>query len=198
MTHMTAPQDTKLGTSSAARARRSTWVQTERAAHEAWAALIARKPRAAMLLHHLVAQMGHQNAVVISQKTLAKLMGTHERTVRRAVSDLVADRWIAVVRLGAGKEAAYVVNDRVAWGQSRDDLRLSVFSARVVADYEDQDPALLGSCDLRKIPTLYPGEQQLATGPGDDPPSQPALPSLEPDLPSREQIDPDTGEVRYA
>lgn len=189
MTQMTAPPD-KLG--APARNKPGTWVQTERKAHEAWAGLIARKPRAAMLLHHLVAQMGHQNAVVISQKTLAKLLGVNERTVRRAVADLVEERWIQVVRLGRGKEAAYVVNDRVAWGQPRDQLRLSVFSAAVVADFDDQDEALLGHGDLRRIPTLYPGEQQLPSGPGEEPPSQPALDGLEPDLP---HIDPETGEI---
>jgi hypothetical protein len=161
------------------------WVQTERKAHEAWASLIARKPRAAMLLHHLVAQMGHQNAVVISQKTLAKLTGVTDRTVRSAIADLVAERWISIVRLnGPGTVAAYVVNDRVAWGQPRDELRLSVFSAMVVADFEDQDVSALDHVELRRIPALYPGERQLPTGPGEDPPSQPHLPGMEQDLPS--------------
>lgn len=160
------------------------WVQTERKAHEAWANLIVRKPRAAVLLHHLVAQMGHQNAVVISQKTLAKLTGVTDRTIRSAIADLVAERWISVVKLnGPGTVAAYVVNDRVAWGQPRDELRLSVFSAMVVADVEDQDADTL-DIDLRRIPVLYPGERQLPTGPGEDPPSQPNLPGMEQDLPT--------------
>ena len=181
MTRSTTSPD--LGTP--AKHKPGQWVQTERKAHEAWAHLIARKPRAAELLHHLVAQMGHQNAVVIGQKTLAKLLGVSERTVRRAVADLVEERWIQVVRLGRGKEAAYVVNDRVAWGQPRDQLRLSVFSAAVVADFDDQDEALLGHGDLRRIPTLYPGEQQLPSGPGEEPPSQPTFDGFEPDLPAR-------------
>ena len=143
------------------------------------------KPRAAALAHHLVAQMGHQNAVVIPQTVLAKLMGCSVDTVQRAVRDLVAEKWISVVRLGRGKEAAYVVNDRVAWGQPRDQLRLSVFSAAVVADFDDQDEALLGHGDLRRIPTLYPGEQQLPSGPGEEPPSQPTFDGFEPDLPAR-------------
>ena len=163
------------------------WVQTERRAHEAWANLIARKPRAAELLHHLVAQMGHQNAVVISQKVLAQLMGRSVDTVQRAITVLVAERWIQVIRIGSGKEAAYVVNDRVAWGQPRDQLRLSVFSATVVADASDQDTATLDHTDLRRIPTLYPGERQLPSGPGESPPSQPTMPGLEPDLPSLSQ-----------
>lgn len=161
------------------------WVQTERKAHEAWAGLIARKPTAAMLLHHLVAQMGHQNAVVVSQKTLSKLIGRSLRTVQYAVKDLVAERWISVVKLnGPGTVSAYVVNDRVAWGQPRDQLRLSVFSAAVVVDHDDQDESLLGHGDLRRIPTLYPGEQQLPTAPGEEPPSQPGIPGMEPDLPA--------------
>lgn len=161
------------------------WVQTERKAHEAWAGLIARKPRAAMLLHHLVAQMGHQNAVVISQKTLAKLVGCSLRTVQYAVADLMAEHWIQAVKMnGPGTVAAYVVNDRVAWGQPRDQLRLSVFSATVVADAEDQDPLTLEHGDLRRIPTLYPGERQLPSGPGEAPPSQPAIPGMELDLPA--------------
>ena len=174
------------------------WVQTERKAHEAWAGLIARKPRAAMLLHHLVAQMGQQNAVVVSQKTLAKLMGVTDRTVRSAITDLVAERWISVVKLnGPGTVSAYVVNDRVAWGQPRDQLRMSVFSAAVVADFEDQEEALLGHGDLRKVPVLFPGERQLPTGEGEDPPSQPGLPDMEPDLPAIQagSVDPETGEI---
>ncbi len=172
----------KLGTP--AKPKVGQWVQTERKAHEAWAKLIGRKPRAAMLLHHLVAQMGHQNAVVVPQRVLAKLMNCSQETVKRAVADLVAERWIQVVKLnGPGTVNAYVVNDRVAWGQPRDQLRLSAFSATVVADYEDQDPTALDHADLRRIPTLYPGERQLPAGPGEPPPSQAILDGLEPDLP---------------
>lgn len=134
---------------------------------------------------HLVAQMGHQNAVVVPQKVLAKLMGRSIDTVQRAIRDLEAERWIQVVKMnGPGTVAAYVVNDRVAWGQPRDQLRLSVFSAAVVADADDQGPLTLEHSDLRRIPTLYPGERQLPTGPGEDPPSQPNIDGLEPNLPA--------------
>lgn len=181
-----------------ARNKPGQFVMTERKAHEAWAGLIARKPRAAMLLHHLVAQMGHQNAVVVSQKTLAKLVGCSLRTIQYAIQDLVADCWVSVVKLnGPGTVSAYVVNDRVAWGQRRDQLRLSVFSAAVVVDHDDQDEALLGHGDLRRIPSLFPGERQLPSGPGAEPPSQPALPDMEPDLPtiSYASVDPETGDM---
>lgn len=161
------------------------WVQTDRRAHEAWAHLIARKPRAAELMHHLVAQMGHQNAVVISQKLLGQLMGRSLDTVQRALRVLEDEKWIQVVKMnGPGTVAAYVVNDRVAWGQKRDELYLSVFSATVVADRADQDTTALESSELMRIPALYTGERQLPTGPGEDPPSQPSFDGIEPDLPA--------------
>lgn len=187
MQQRSTPQET-IGTPT--KHKPGQWVQTERRAHEAWANLISRKPRAAELLHHLVAQMGHQNAVVVPQKVLAKLMGRSTDTVQRAVRDLVAERWIQVVKLnGPGTVSAYVVNDRVAWGQRRGELVLSVFSATVIADKDDQDPATLDHADLRRIPTLYPGEQQLPAGPGEPPPSQAILDGLEPDLPFLEVQD---------
>ena len=169
------------------------WVQTERKAHEAWAQLISRKPRAAEVLHYLVAHMGSQNAVVIPQKVLATLMGRSVDTVQRAIRDLAAERWIQVVRIGRGKEAAYVINEQVAWGQSRDQLRLSAFSATVVSDAGDQDDLTLDQAPLRRLPTLYPGEQQLPSGEGLAPPSQPHFVGMEPNLPARsgdaEQLD---------
>jgi DNA-binding transcriptional regulator YhcF (GntR family) len=183
MTKMPSPQD-KLGTPTQYRPG-TAWVQTERKAHEAWANLIYRKPSAAMLLHHLVAQMGNQNAVVISHKTLAKIMGVHVRTVRRAVFDLASEKWIQVVQFsGPGTTAAYVVNDRIAWGQPRNQLNLSMFSANVIADAEDQTTNTLEEIKLRKIPVLYPGERQLPDDSHSDPPSQSLIPGLEPDLPS--------------
>ena len=164
--------------------QKASWVQTDRATHEAWALLTMAKPRAGILLHHLVARVGNSNAVVVSQKTLAKLMKCSLRTIQYAISDLAEGNWIQVVRLnGPGTVAAYVVNDRVAWGKSRDQLHTSTFSATVIADYEDQDLVSLSNAALRQIPALFSGERQLPTGPGEDPPSQPSIPGLEPDLP---------------
>lgn len=167
-------------------AARKTWVQTDRAAHEAWGRLAMESPRASALLHHFVANMGHQNAVVVSQKVLAKMMRCDERTVRRAVGDLVADQFIQVVSMGGGGTVnAYIVNDQVAWGEARDSMpRVSIFTARVIADIDDQDREQLARINLRRIPVLFPNEIQLPTGPGEDPPSQPSIEGMEPDLPA--------------
>ncbi len=163
-----------------------TWVQTERAAHEAWAALIVQAPRAAALMHILVAHMGEQNAVVINQKTLAKLAKCSRDTVIRSLATLKEFNWIQVVKLnGPGTVSAYVVNDRIAWGEARDKKHLSIFSAAVVADVEDQEALEIeNNANLRRIPALFSGEMQLPTGPGDEPPAQALLGGLEPDLPA--------------
>lgn len=171
--------------------QRAGWVQTERKAHEVWAKFTLQKPTASALMHYMCAYMGDQNALVISQTVLAKCLGVSTRTVATAISDLAASQWIQVVRLGRGKECAYVVNDRVAWDKPRGKLNLSLFSAQVAADADDQDE--LEGPDLKRIPVLFPGERQLPTGPGEDPPSQPALEGMETDLPHI--IDQQTGEI---
>ena len=156
-----------------------TWVQTERAAHEQWSLLTMSSPRAAAVMHRLVSIMGHQNAVVISQKTLAKMMGCNERTIRRAIDDLVKGRWVQVVHLGSSATVnAYVVNSTVAWGEKRDHLRLSVFHAVVVGDLEDQPAAALDAPALRRVPVIFPPEEALAVGDG-EPGAQIALPGMD-------------------
>lgn len=163
------------------------WVQTERAAHEAWASLIAKAPKAAQLMHILTARIGEHNAVIISQKTLRTLMGCSRPTVQRALDVLAQDRWIEVRQVGeSGTVNAYVINDRVAWATGRDGLRYSLFSAAVVLSEEEQpDRAELGRQEpLRKVPSLFRDERQLPNGPGLPPPSQPFLDGMEPDLPA--------------
>jgi hypothetical protein len=178
-------QVTPLGSARPATAPKgATWVQTERSAHEAWALLVRTNQRAAALLHVLVANMDHQAAVVASRATLARLVGYSDATVKRAVADLRADRWIEVVQLGGkGGVNAYVINSRVAWADNRDKLPMATFTARVLASRNEQDQ--IDTSALRRIPTLYPGEQQLPSGEGEPPPSQPSLDGLELDLPSR-------------
>ena len=174
--------------------RRGTWVQTERAAHEAWAALIEKAPKAAQLMHILTARVGDHNAVVVSQKTLASLMKCSRRTVQRSVDVLVADRWIEVRQIGEnGTVNAHIINDRVVWSGPRDGIRYSLFSAAVViSDAEQPDQDELGHQQpLRRLPSLFRDEGQLPSGPGLPPPSQPFLEGMEPDLPAKAGQEPE-------
>ncbi|WP_286840599.1 helix-turn-helix domain-containing protein [Acidiphilium sp. 34-64-41] len=138
----------------------------------------------------LVAQMGRHNAIVVSQSNLARLARCSVRTLQRALDALRENLWIEVRQIGPnGTSCAYIVNDRIAWSGARDGIRYSLFSAAVlVSADEQQDQKELGSTamePLEKIPAMFQGERQLPTGPGLDPPTQPPLVGLEPDLPTR-------------
>lgn len=130
------------------------FVQTDRMSHVAWAQLSVKRPAASAILHFLAGNVGPSNAVVISQKAIAKAIGLSDRTVVRAVGDLVAGNWVQVVRLGAGRECAYVLNDRVVWADKRDNLRFSHFTAQVIADADEQPEETLSGAALRRIPEL--------------------------------------------
>jgi len=195
--------------------KKAGWVQTDKKTHEAWARFTLKKPTASACLHFMCAWMCDQNAIVIAQSVLAKKLNVSLRTISTAISDLEAGNWIQVVKIGKGKESAYVINDRVAWDKPREKLNLSIFSAMIVADSDDQDADAINNQEpLKRLPVLYPFERQLPTGPGEPPPSQPSLPELEPDLPCirksestitheelekrgqlRLSIDPETGEI---
>ena len=190
----------EIGSPPARDSKKSTWVQTERAAHEAWSRLIAKAPMAARLAHVLVAHMSStNNAVVASQATLGELMASpgerpvHRNSVRNAINILVSERWIEVVQIGGkGGALAYVVNARVAWSRARSDIRYSVFSARVIASESEQSEPLDDRPGLRQVPVLMRGEYQLPGGPGEPPPSQSILDGLEPDLPFLEAQETDS------
>lgn len=182
-----------------------TWSQTERASHEVWGRLSLASPRASALAHFLVAYMDAKtNAVVASWRTLAQLTGMSMATVRRAMGDLEKQGWVEGIQLGGGGTKAWVVNSRVAWAQGRDKLSYAAFSARVLASESEQAEPIDNRKPLRQIPVLAPGDRQLPSGPGEDPPSQPALEGMEIDLPAivtdengnRWEVDRRTGELQ--
>lgn len=193
----------KMGSALPSESRGSTWVQTERAAHDAWGDLAIRSPRAAALMHKLVANMGRDAAVVASHATLAEITGYSLSTLKRAIADLQQNNWIEVVQIGGkGGACAYIVNDRVAWADARTNLTMSRFSASIIASSSEQTG--VKTEPLRRIPVIMRGERQLPSGAGLAPPSQPALDGLESDLPAlvrdetgREwEVDPTTGELQ--
>ena len=151
--------------------QRGHFVQTDRAAHEAWGRLAVKSPAAGALLHVLVANVGEQNAIVASHKVLAKLMGSSPATVKRALKILEAGNWVEVVQIGAsGTVNAYVLNSRVAWTEGRDKLRYSRLQAEVLVSEDEQPAGVLDAVkeELHRLPRV----------------SQPSFPGLEPDLPA--------------
>lgn len=165
--------------------RAGAWVQTDRASHEAWAQLAVKSPKAAALLHILAARVGEHNAVVASHGTLAEIMGCSKETIKRAIKELRLGSWIEVGQIGpTGTANAYILNSHVVWSGPREGLRNALFSATVILSSSEQADvdALDRRAPLKPLPRMY--EQQLPTGAGLAPPSEPALPGLEPDLPA--------------
>lgn len=168
---------------------KTTWVQTERSAHEAWGRLTVSSPRAAALMHYLVAEMDESAAVVASHATLSAISGMSASTIKRAISDLKAGNWVQVLQIGGkGGALAFVVNSRVGWATRRDKIHMAAFTAKVLASGQEQETGYLDGPSLHKLPMLSPGEVQLPTGDGEDPPSQPALEGLEHELPRLEKV----------
>lgn len=162
------------------------WVQTEREAHEAWAKLIRKSPKAAELMHLITARIGDHNAVVMSIPTIMSLMGASRPTVVRAINLLREDLWVQTVQIGgSGTANAYVVNDKVAWTGARDGIKFSLFSASVIVSSSDQTYQIDNQKPLRKLARI--GELQMPTGGGLPPPSQPFLEGFEPEIPSYKQ-----------
>jgi len=174
-------------------ATRGTWVQTERAGHEAWATLIHQHPKAAQLLHILVAHMDEKGALVASHKLLAQLCGVSIMTIRRALVTLVDQCFIQTVRVGSerGGVLAYIINSRIAWADSRENLKYAAFSARVLVTSSEHTESLEGP-ELKQTPVIGLDELQLPNGPGLPPPTQDTLDGMLPDLPAvkkSEQMD---------
>ncbi|OWJ74766.1 helix-turn-helix domain-containing protein [Haematobacter genomosp. 1] len=169
---------------------KSHFVQTDRTTHESWAKLTLENPKASALLHVLVNRVGDHNAVMASYPVLAEISGMSVSSVRRAIAALIEGKWIETAQVGkSGTVNAYILNSRVAWVKARNDLRYALFSATVIASETEQpNRDQLGKLPpLHRLPDLAPGEQQLPSGDGLPPPSEPAIPGLEPDLPATQR-----------
>lgn len=148
--------------------RKGHFVQTDRAAHEAWARLGTKHPAASALLHVLAANVGDQNAVVASHKILARLMGASASTVKRALKTLSDGNWIEVHQIGAsGTVNAYVLNSRVAWTEGRDRLRYARLKADVLLAEDEQEAGALDGpkTALHNLPRLPDAASERPVGP---------------------------------
>lgn len=193
----------KVSTPLLTQRKRHTFVQTDRAAHEAWGKLCGQSPRAAAMAHFLCAHADQQtNAVVASWATLATLSGMSPATCRRAMRDLERAGWVEGINLGKGSTKAWRLDSRVSWSRERNGERFAFFHAAVLATATDNPEAIQANRQpLRRIPVIAPGEIPMPTGVGLPPPSQPSLEGLEPVLYRDSEgrmfeLDADTGELQ--
>ena len=171
-----------------------TWAQLNLEAAEELRGLMRRNRWAAELVLALIQRMipGAGGVVVCSRVAMAEMLGCSIPTTDRALKVLIGEGWVQRMKIGGA--SALAINSRIAWVGDRGDLPMAVFSATVIATRKEQDEIALNPQPLKNIPVLYPGEEPLMVGPGEDPPSQPELECIPP-LVGRGAIDPDTGEI---
>ena len=95
-------------------------------------------PKAASVMLAILAKVGDECVLVVSQATLAKLCKCSVPTVKRAIADLVAEDWIVAVIIGSGlaTSLAYFIRSRVDT-DTRENLEYVDFNARVLISGED-------------------------------------------------------------
>lgn len=157
-----------------------TFVQVERSALLPWERLIALDSVAARMMMIFLHRMNKRNAIVISQATLAKLLGVGVRTVQRSMRTLRENAWIQLVKVG--NVSVIVINHTVAWQDSRDLRgRFSTFEAVVVADAAEQDESTLQmDGPLHRVPYVVPPETALVNELADGEKGQQTLPGFHP------------------
>lgn len=169
------------------------FAMVELQALEGLGSLVRTHPKAAELMLTLIRQMppGSGGVVVCSRQAMREMLDCSMPTVERALRVLIDGGWVQRMRIGSAH--ALAINQRVAWVGSRGNIQHAVFSATVIASRTEQDAMALTPPPARNVPILSPGEQALAVGLGEDPPSQPELDGVHPMVAF--QIDPETGEI---
>lgn len=141
--------------------------------------LTAKSPIATRILLFLTERMTRQNAIVVSQPTLAEIMGCNVSTVYRAIQILQKDNWLQIVKIGQAN--GYLINSRVVW-RSHQNKRFGYFNAEVIASETEQSQTIeeLETQPLKHIPNVKVGEMMISDDADLPPPDQRDL--IEPDF----------------
>lgn len=157
---------------------------------------LSSKSLAAFQVLFLIAErMNKSNALVISQATLAEILGYSRNAINVAVKLLEKERWVQIIKIGQSN--AYIANAQVVW-RDASGKRYTSFNAQVVASESEQDRPIENweNVQLRHVPILGPSEEPIVGDEELPPPDQRDL--LPPDrieFPRRGHVDRETGEV---
>jgi hypothetical protein len=88
------------------------------------------------LMAYFYDRMNASNALIVSQAKLCKVLDCHRNTVRTVIKRLEELRYIDIMKVGV--QNCYIINEQVAWKTGRDKKKNAIFSAVVVADWDEQ------------------------------------------------------------
>lgn len=171
--------------------------------------LAKRSPSAWQVFMLLTERMNRSNAIVVSQTTMAKILGYSRPTINVAISLLEKEKWVQVIKIGTSN--AYVLNSKVVW-RDVGGKRFASFFANVVVSEDEQTRQIedWDDLNLRQVPLLGPDEHPLIDDAPLSPPDQTDLippvrqefahslddqAQLEALGQQRLAIDPETGEI---
>ena len=166
--------------------------------------LARRSPAAWQVFTLLTERMNKSNAIVISQSTMAEILGYTRTTINSAVKLLEKENWMQVLKVG--QVNAYVINNKVVW-RDRGGKRYASFSADVVVSESEQARAIENwdNVELRHVPVLMPGDLPIVGDEDLPPPDQRDLippdadlefPRVIRDESGEWEVDPVTGELQ--
>lgn len=85
---------------------------------------------------YLSKEMDLENAIVISQQTLAQIFDVSRSTVNIAVKELEDKKLLEIYKIG--NTNVYCLNANIVWTTSRDKIETAKFKAQVVISKEEQ------------------------------------------------------------
>lgn len=129
-------------------------------------ALNAKDPNALTILLIMVEKMNKQNALMISQNNLIKILKKSRPTVSRAIAALKESKFLDVIKVGTAN--AYIINSNVFWQDNallKD--KAAIFTATVIASGDEQDKKYFENWEnvkLKQLPLLMDDDMPSILG----------------------------------
>jgi len=131
------------------------FVQYSRSAMKAHRELMMANILSAVLLDIFIENMGKDNAIVCSMRTLEELTGKKRGALSRAIAVLKERKWIQVLKSGNGN--TYLINSTAFWSTWANGKDYSLFHATILLSASEQEETMaeLKSTNLISLPVVF-------------------------------------------
>jgi len=113
------------------------------------------------IISYMVEKMNRQNAIIVSQETLAKLTGKSLITIKRSIAHLEKHKWLKILKVGTAN--AYVINSKIFWTSTREG-RYAAFHAQVITSEAEQRQPIDENLQLKHFPLVFTNETATLIG----------------------------------
>lgn len=95
-------------------------------------------PLAIRVFMLLTKEMNKENKIIVSQQTLAQLLGVTRQSVSNAIKELVEKNMFTILKTGSS--SVYCLNADVVWSDRADKKKYASFRATVLVSEKEQNP----------------------------------------------------------